>query len=163
MVTLKRILAPIDFSDYSLDAAETAAEIASKFDAELILFHAVPAVPGLDSAKQILNEGEHREKLNEETEERLQAMARGFGDKGIRVKTEIGEANEVGMEILRNAEANAVDLIVIATHGMTGWHKVVFGSVAEKVAEQAKCPVLILRAQESDEKQQLGQTSTAAA
>jgi hypothetical protein len=37
-------------------------------------------------------------------------------------------------------------MIIIATHGMTGWHKIAFGSVAEKVVKQASCPVLVLRA-----------------
>ena len=42
---------------------------------------------------------------------------------------------------------NNVDLIVIATHGMTGWHRLAFGSVAEKVVRMAGCPVLVLRAE----------------
>jgi nucleotide-binding universal stress UspA family protein len=50
------------------------------------------------------------------------------------------------MEILRITEHNSADLIVIATHGMTGWHRLVFGSVAEKVVRLASCPVLVLRA-----------------
>jgi nucleotide-binding universal stress UspA family protein len=48
------------------------------------------------------------------------------------------------MEIVRDSE-NA-DLIVIATHGMTGWRNIAFGSVAEKVVQTATCPVLVLRA-----------------
>jgi nucleotide-binding universal stress UspA family protein len=51
------------------------------------------------------------------------------------------------MELLRIAEHNNVDLIVIATHGMTGWHKLAFGSVTDKIVRIAECPVLVLRAQ----------------
>jgi hypothetical protein len=40
-------------------------------------------------------------------------------------------------------------MIVIATHGMTGWRRIPFGSVAKKVVEQAECPVLVLRGQET--------------
>ncbi len=50
------------------------------------------------------------------------------------------------MEILRIAEHDSADLIVISTHGMTGWHRLVFGSVTEKVVRLAPCPVLVLRA-----------------
>ncbi len=162
MLAFKRILAPIDFSDYSQVAAQTAAEIASKFGADLILFHAMPAVSDLP-AVEIFKEGEHRAELREEAEQRLQTLAERLSAENIRVETEIGEANEAGMEILRAAEANRADLIVIATHGMTGWRAVAFGSVAEKVAEQAKCPVLILRAQAEQQEQKPPRASEAAA
>ena len=55
-------------------------------------------------------------------------------------------ANDVSMELLRIAEQNKVDLIVMATHGMTGWHKLAFGSVTEKLVRLATNPVLVLRA-----------------
>ena len=62
------------------------------------------------------------------------------------MRTELGSANDVGMELVRSAERNNVDMVVIATHGMTGWRKFAFGSVAEIVVKQASCPVLLLRA-----------------
>ena len=59
----------------------------------------------------------------------------------------IGTANDTGMELVRIAEHEHADMIIIATHGMTGWRKIAFGSVAEKVVKLAGCPVLVLRAQ----------------
>jgi nucleotide-binding universal stress UspA family protein len=50
------------------------------------------------------------------------------------------------MELIRIAENEHADLIVIATHGMTGWREFAFGTVAEKVLKQGECPVLLLRA-----------------
>jgi nucleotide-binding universal stress UspA family protein len=55
------------------------------------------------------------------------------------------------MEIIRTAENEKADLIVIATHGMTGWREFAFGSVAEKVVKSAECPVLVLRSQQMAE------------
>jgi universal stress protein A len=49
-------------------------------------------------------------------------------------------------EIVRIGEEEKADLIVIATHGMTGWRHLIFGSVAEKVVRRAGCPVLTVRA-----------------
>lgn len=49
------------------------------------------------------------------------------------------------MELLRIAAHNQADMIVRSTHGLTGWRTIPFGSVAEKVVNQAECPVLILR------------------
>ena len=49
---------------------------------------------------------------------------------------------EAAPEILRLAHEGPADLIVIASHGLAGWQRLVFGSVAEKVMRQATCPVL---------------------
>jgi nucleotide-binding universal stress UspA family protein len=61
------------------------------------------------------------------------------------VASAFGLANDVGMEILRIGARHKADLIVIATHGMTGWKDVAFGSVAEKVVRAATGSVLVLR------------------
>jgi len=53
---------------------------------------------------------------------------------------------EAAPEILRIAQQEHADLIVIASHGLTGWRRLVFGSVAEKVVRQANCPVLTIMA-----------------
>lgn len=52
---------------------------------------------------------------------------------------------DAASEIVRIAEEENVDMIVIATYGMTGWRRVAFGSVAERVVRLAKCPVLTTR------------------
>jgi nucleotide-binding universal stress UspA family protein len=141
----KLILAPVDFSAPSGEAVEVAADYAARLGAELLLVHAVPAIPKLPSASEIFREAEYEEALRQDAQRRLETLAQGLAAKGVHVGTEIGIANDVGMEILRIAEHHHVDLIVIATHGMTGWHKLVFGSVAEKVVRLATCPVLVLR------------------
>jgi len=53
---------------------------------------------------------------------------------------------EAAPEILRIAQQERADLIVIASHGLTGWRRLVHGSVAEKVVRQATCPVLTIMA-----------------
>jgi len=142
----KVILAPIDFSEHSQEALKTAAEMAKAFGSELLLIHAVPAIPRLPSAREFFHEAEYEAALHKEAEQRLGELVQDLTDNGIRARAEVEIANEVGMEILRSAEHNGVDMIVIATHGMTGWHKLAFGSVAEKVVKMATCPVLVLRA-----------------
>jgi nucleotide-binding universal stress UspA family protein len=54
-------------------------------------------------------------------------------------------------EIIRAAEDQKIDLIVIATHGHTGWGRLLFGSVAEKVVRLAPCPVLTIKAPPAEE------------
>jgi universal stress protein A len=53
---------------------------------------------------------------------------------------------DAGYEIVRIARDERADLIVIATHGLTGWRHLIFGSVAERVVRSAACPVLTVRA-----------------
>jgi nucleotide-binding universal stress UspA family protein len=143
----KLILAPVDFSNHSHEALQMAGDFAARLGADLLLVHAVPAIPKLPSPGTIFREAEYEDELRKDAEGRLTALAQDFAKKGVRATTEVGIANDVGMEILRMAEHHHADLIVIATHGMTGWHKLAFGSVAEKVVKLASCPVLLLRAQ----------------
>jgi nucleotide-binding universal stress UspA family protein len=147
MLPPKVILSPLDFSTHSDEALKVAADFAARFGAELCLVHVVPMIPKLPLSVSIFNEGEYERELHKDAEQRLAQIAADLSGKGLTVTSEIGTANEVAMEILRIAEHKHADLIVIATHGMTGWHKLAFGSVAEKVVRLAECPVLVLRAQ----------------
>jgi nucleotide-binding universal stress UspA family protein len=146
MLPPKVIVSPIDFSCHSQDALQTAADLAKQFGSEVLLVHAVPAITKLPSATSIFHEAEFEKELHKDAERRLKALAEELEKRGLKVRTEVGIANDVGMEILRIAERDGADLIVISTHGMTGWHRLVFGSVTEKVVRLASCPVLVLRA-----------------
>ncbi len=148
-MTIKTILAPIDFSDFSNNALDVAADLASRLGGELILVNVVEAIPDLPEGVSIFKEGEYDQSLHDAAAKHLSDLAAGLASKNIKVRTEIGTANDVGMEIVRIAEDEFADMIVIATHGMTGWRRIPFGSVAKKVVEEAKCPVLVLRAQEA--------------
>ncbi|MGA3292876.1 MAG: universal stress protein [Candidatus Acidiferrales bacterium] len=147
MLPPKLIVSPIDFSSHSQEALEVAADLASRFGSQLLLVHAVPALPKLPSTVSIFHEAEYENALRQEAERRLTELGEGAAKKGVQVRTEVGVANDVASEILRFAEHNQADLIIIATHGMTGWHRLAFGSVTEKVVRLASCPVLVLRAQ----------------
>jgi nucleotide-binding universal stress UspA family protein len=147
MLPPKTILSPIDFSDPSNEALDTAADLAARFDSELRLVHVVPMLPRLPSPAAIFNEAEYEQELHRDSVDRLTELVARLTAKGVKARSEVGTANDVGMEIVRLAEHSNVDLIVIATHGMTGWHRLAFGSVAEKVVRLAGCPVLLLRAE----------------
>lgn len=142
----KLVLAPIDFSDPSLDALESAVDVAARFGAGLLLVHVVPALPRLPPEISIFKEGEYEDRLHQEAVKRIGELAAKYSQRGISVQSEVGIANDVGMEILRVGERSQADLIVIATHGVTGFNRLVFGSVTEKVVHLAHCPVLVLRA-----------------
>ena len=150
MLKPKLILAPIDFSDPALDALKTAADLASRFGAALLLVHVVPAVPKLPTGVSIFKEGEYDDRLHAEAAKRMADLSATYAQSGLSVRSEVGTADDVGMEIVRIGEEQRVGLIVIATHGATGWKDLVLGSVAEKVVRLARSPVLVLRAQSDD-------------
>ena len=162
MLPPKLILSPLDFSDPSHEALDTAAGLASRFDAELLLVHVVPMLPRLPSPAAIFNEAEFEQELHKDGVTRLNELTRKLIEKGLKARSEVGTANDVGMEIVRLAEHNNVDLVVIATHGMTGWRRLAFGSVAEKVLRLAGCPVLLLRAEAAEKPASSAAASTAA-
>jgi nucleotide-binding universal stress UspA family protein len=144
MSTFTKILSPIDFSDPSQAALETAAGLAKQLGAELLLVHIVPAIPDLPSSVSMLKEGQYDEALHKDASSRLAEMAQKLSQSGIKAKSALGTANDTAMEITRLAQENGSDLIVIATHGVSGLREMVFGSVTEKVLQDASCPVLVM-------------------
>src|SRR5271154_203357 len=147
--SLKTIIAPVDFSDFSRNAIDVAADLSSRLGVELLLVYVVPAIADLPGGVSIFKEGEYDQNLHEASAKKLSDLAASIAARNIKVRTELGTANDVGMELVRIADSEQAGMIVIATHGMTGWRRNSLGSVAKKVVEEADCPVLVLRAQET--------------
>jgi nucleotide-binding universal stress UspA family protein len=150
MMPPKLILSPIDFSDPSSAALDVAADMAMRFGAELLLVHVVPAIPDLPANVSPLKEGEYDQSLLDEAAKVLSTLAAKLGQKNVKARTEVGTGNDAGMELVRIAGHDHVDMIIMSTHGMTGWRNIAFGSVTEKVVKEAGCPVLVLRAKAAE-------------
>ena len=151
MITLRRILVPIDFSPHSDQALKYAVALAEKFSAQLFLVHAFQDVSiyqteVVSGAPPILP-----------PVEQLTASARGEMDRLVserqlhrfNVHTEIVEGAPVE-EIVDYAKEKDIDLIVLATHGRGWLAHAIMGSVAEKVVRKAPCPVLTVRLEEHE-------------
>ncbi len=140
---MKRIIVPIDFSEHSEFALETAANLAIKFGSELIVIHM------LELSKAIVSAA--RNALNEEAVFYLKLAEQKFEiflDKpyleGVKVTPIVkhfkvfSEVNQVAMEL----DAN---LIVMGSHGASGVKEVLVGSNTEKVVRHADIPVLVIK------------------
>jgi nucleotide-binding universal stress UspA family protein len=146
MLPFKKILCPVDFSGASRSAMGAAAELAQQFQAEMYLVHVVPVVPALPPDPNFVFEvPEYERALHADAERQLLGLVEELTAKGLTVHTVVGHG-DAGSEIVRVATSEGVDLVVIATHGMTGWRHVMFGSVAEKVVRLAHRPVLTVPA-----------------
>ncbi len=141
---IKKILAPIDFSDYSKNALKYAAQFAKEFNAELYLVYVVEPMiyPADFSMGQIAIPSADID-LQTRAEEELVNLSKTL-DPSIRVETMI-KTGKPFVEIIETAKEKDIDLIIIATHGHTGVEHLLFGSTAEKIVRKAPCPVLTLR------------------
>jgi nucleotide-binding universal stress UspA family protein len=147
MLPFKRILCPTDFSEPALVALKRADELARHFSAELLVMHVIPSLPGPHTyADPPLATSFDVPIFQQELAIRAEQMLKDLvASHKVRTR-DIVTTGEAAPEILRIADKEHVDLIVIASHGEKGWRRLVFGSVAEKVVRQATCPVLTIMA-----------------
>ena len=139
------ILAPVDFSENSKAAISMAREAAVLYRAKLELLHVVPNT--LYSPYNIFGE-ETNLRLTHDMAERYEKEMKQLFDAspgpGVMVKFKVVTGHVVS-ESLEYARSNKFDLIVIATHGVTGSKHFVLGGVAEKIIRRAPCPVLTVK------------------
>ena len=146
VLQLKKILVPTDFSEASNSAYKYALRFGQQFDTELHVIHVSepilsPQLAGLPPIPTFFEED------------------RSFAENNLRVWAESMETLEVttktmlrtglaAHEIVEAAKELDADLIIIATHGYTGWKHFCIGSTAERVVRAAPCPVLVVREKE---------------
>lgn len=139
---LRNILAPVDFSDCSLDALEYAVQVAKQFDASLTILHVMePVSYGLDFT---LNRAEEGHQLRKRLESRLSQLTEPLSAQGLTVQSVV-RGDIPADSILEWGRTHRSDLIVMGTHGRRGISHVLAGSVAEAVLRRAPCPVLTVK------------------
>jgi nucleotide-binding universal stress UspA family protein len=142
----RHLLLPLDGSDTAEIALADAASVAASNGARLTLLYVVPpALAEMYGAATIV--ADHREGLRGDAAHRyLDSVRAKLEATPIEAHTAVavGEAAEA---ILAYAGEHGVDLVVMATHGRSGWRRWVLGSVAERVLHAAAEPVLLVRVQ----------------
>ncbi len=149
MKDIKTILCPVDFSDTSSRAQQTATTLAKKFDASLHLLHVcqLPSSPmDTDGMVPMENfETEYLERFGQQLDELKAAVLSENIDTHSHLTTGIPYH-----EIVQLAENLNADLIVLGTHGRSGLAHLLIGSVAERVVRASKTPVLTIPLTESN-------------
>ena len=150
MFPLKRIVCPTDFSEPSLQGLHDAIELAEKFDADLTIVHVIesPSWSGLAYSPTGYNPPDVTQSLKEEATKNLDKLQSERIPEHVPCRLLILDGKPADQIVRFSAEQSA-NLIVIATHGYSGFHRFVFGSVTERVVRTAPCPVLTIRPQES--------------
>jgi nucleotide-binding universal stress UspA family protein len=140
---IKRILCPVDLSDFSPPVLAHAAALARLYGAEITALHVFAAwLPPPGQATYpgwMIQIPEARESITQE----LTTLVDPFATNGhaLSLRTADGDA---ATEIVRHAQDLGADLIVMGTHGRSGFDRFTLGSVTEKVLRKASCPVLTL-------------------
>ena len=149
MVSIHRILVPVDFSACSRAAIEHAAAFAERFSAVIDVLHVWEVPTYVDPEMMVSVPGTtnqtlfHYAKLRADTD--MKEFLQGFGGgltEGIHGNVAYGDPVDVILEVARD---QTYDLIVMGTHGRTRLAHMFVGCVAEKIVRRAPCPVLTIR------------------
>lgn len=144
---VKKIIVPIDFSECSQKALQYALPFAEQFGAQIVLLHVCePFIPMPEMSA--VDVGLIEARIREQSQRQLtELQARLPDDLEAESHLRIGRPH---VEIVQAAKDLDADLIIISTHGRTGLGHVLLGSTAERVAQRADCPVMIVREREHD-------------
>ena len=138
-MNIKRILCPVDFSEFNRPANEYASMLAKSTGARMIYLHIY--LPEIAFSNPEFFDAESEEKrLLAKLEEEFSPCVPGIDASYV---VEFGTPTE---GIVNYANNNEIDLVVLGTHGRTGLLRVVMGSVAEAVVRKTDCPVLAIKA-----------------
>ncbi|MFP4527871.1 MAG: universal stress protein [Candidatus Kapaibacterium sp.] len=146
MYKFNNILVPTDFSEQFRIAMNYAKELAASVDSTLHILHVIePAImPGDAVFSPHAKFVDVEKNIRENAEKNLAELKDELEGEKIKVKTELvyGQPSE---KIIDYAKNNKLDLICIATHGVSGFEHFLFGSTTEKVLRKAPCPVIAVR------------------
>jgi nucleotide-binding universal stress UspA family protein len=146
MIEIRRILCPIDFSDQSRHALAHAIAVARWYGAAITLLH-VSHPEAFSNPPLLFDELPRGPAMIEEAlqaaGEEMPKWAASATDAGVAVETLLERGYPV-RQILDRAAAIPADLLVMGTHGRSGFERLLLGSVTEKVLRKASCPVMVV-------------------
>jgi len=146
-IHLSKLLVPVDFSEPAKKAIHYAKTFADQFGATITLIHAAePLAYPPDFAVVPLLPPDAEEVRIQELQRQLEALAHEVGG-NTKALVLPGRAWQT---IVDHAKADGTDIIVLSTHGYTGFKHALLGSVTEKIVRHAPCPVLVVRDEEHD-------------
>lgn len=138
MTRIRQILCPVDFSEISGHALDHAAAMALWYDARLTLLYVFVNRPTMDLPPLVLEDADRERLLTE-----MRRLPSGVAAE-VSLQFRIEEAERVHDGILAQVAAVHADLLVIGTHGRSGFQRLFLGSVTEKVIRKAPCPTLVV-------------------
>jgi nucleotide-binding universal stress UspA family protein len=149
MTRFETILVPVDFSDHSKEALDTAVQIAQLFGSTIHLLHCYHLQTAGISPYGIVLPSGYYDDIREAAEKKLNDLHERVLGEGIKVES-ILSADSPSLAINLAADEIEADLVVMGTRGLSGLKHAMLGSVAERVVRLAPCPVLTVKDHEAD-------------
>lgn len=144
----KKLMFCTDFSENSRPAFHYAAEIAQAFGAELTIFHVINSsrlgYPAFEVGVPFDLQGVLTS-INESVEKAFQGLVAECQEAACKDTKSASRMGVPANEIVRFAEEEGIELIIMGTHGWTGFRHLILGSTAENVVRTASCPVLTVK------------------
>ncbi len=139
----KNILVPHDGSDRSKHAFKVALDMAKKYNSKISMVTVLDMSPSHWAHSNLWDKavGGTKNLVSKEFESFESTAKKGK----VSFRSEIIESKSVTKTIVSYAKSKKIDLIVMGAQGITGWDKLILGSVTDGVVHRVRCPVLILR------------------
>jgi nucleotide-binding universal stress UspA family protein len=138
MIHIDHVLCPVDFSDASQRALDHAAALAHWYEARLTVLNVFPVMPVMDVPPLV---------LDEKTRDEITGQLRQFTavvPSTIPLELRVEQADSIHEAIRDAVSSRGVDLLVMGSHGRSGFKRLLLGSVAERVIRHASCPTMIV-------------------
>lgn len=152
LMTTRRILVAVDGSKSSIAASVQAIDLAKSLGAELIALYVISSDARYDYVEDTITPRLPRALKDvmmvamRRGEKHLDKVKQKAKEKNVNVKTDIIVGiSSVVKEIVNYAEKNSINMIVVGSRGLTGFKKMLLGSVASGVVTYANCPVLVIK------------------
>ena len=144
-MAFSKILVPFDGSSYSIKAFKTALDISKKHKSKIYVLTCLE--------KENLGAWYIDKRINKQIIRDAKNFAKSFLSKleeiakksDVSISIHIDETKSITKKIIDFSDSKKINLIIIGSHGQTGFNRVILGSVSNKVSQLAKCPVLIIK------------------
>jgi nucleotide-binding universal stress UspA family protein len=90
-------------------------------------------------------QAQFEQEMRANAERNLAKCQAALAARGVKATFSVEHGNDVAGNIMEAVDREHIDMVVISTHGISGWHPFVFVSIAEKVVKLVQCPLLLLR------------------
>src|SRR5262245_27776607 len=144
MITIKKILCPVDFFPASDAAVQYAAGLAANYDATIRLLHVVTPIPPT-AYEYVIDTAEIIQSMEYSSAEEMSKLVAKLKATGVSAETET-RLGDVYEEINRTIEETKPDLIVMGTHGRRGVERWFMGSTTEKLLRHSPVPLVTINA-----------------
>ncbi len=139
----KNILVPYDGSGLSKHAFKVALDMAKKYNSKLSLITVLDTSSGYWGHSSLWDKAIGGAKILVTKE--FESFESAAKKPKVSFHSEVIESKSVTKTIVSYSKSKKIDLIVMGAHGITGWDKLILGSVTDGVANRVRCPVLIIR------------------